>query len=209
MKQARPSFDVFLPVGNIGKDKLSRMEAVLDQDEEHGLAVKPKLLHRVLAPAQSPRAKIVTAEELANVHEALDLGKMDQNRRQQLGIYIGGVLRSFFGDTKLSVPTRSPKLKPFNNGKLLSVAQSNEVAEGRSILKRALPAFYKVGSIPDEVWLDDKLATSVWLGQSDGPASSGLLEKLWVELNCDDTLLEARTEIGGSVKVQPNPSLIE
>jgi hypothetical protein len=202
MNQLRPSLDVFLPVENIGEEQVSRLEGILMDDEDPS-EVTPKVLREVLRPLVSPRAKIMTAEEIARAHELIGRGDIDARHMGQVGTYLRGALDSLLPEETLAVPTMPPEIEPLNDGLIVRVAASPEVIEVRRLLWDSLATFHHVPKIPMEARLDDDLATGVWIGQSYGPATNGLARKLYVALHCDDGILENRTLIGSQAGVEP------
>jgi hypothetical protein len=202
MNQLRPSLDVFLRVENIGETQVSRLEDVVAKGEDP-TDVTPKVVREVLKPARSPRAKIATAEEIVKFHEAVGLGNIDGRRMAQVGTYLQGALGSLLSGEPLAVPTMPPEIEPLNDGLIVRVAASPEIIEVRHLLWDSLAAFHRLKEVPPEVRLDDELATGVWVTQSTGPATNRLARKVYVELSCDNGILDQHTSISGPVEVEP------
>jgi hypothetical protein len=168
-------------------------------------------MHRVLEPLVEPRLVIATAEELADVHQALGRGEMDDRHRQQLAAYVrgavGGMLRTAFDDEVVRIPALPAKLMPFEDGQVLSVAHDPEFVASRQTLKSTLPAFYGE-PIPEEAWHDDTIAEGVVVAHSEGgPVADNSLTRLQNELNESggEPILGDRILIGSQIQIRQTP----
>lgn len=195
----RPNLELYVPVLNIGREHTDRLGQKLLSRQ--GTETNAKDVRRVLRPATHLRADLLLAGEVMNFHELLGLEKVEPEQFEDFRSYMDSVMRVHFDDEPVgSVDTLPAHMDEEDGGLTLSVAGSEKVLSGRGVAQAALGAYHRVRKIPPEVWVsaDDERVTRVHLAESSGPASNDLVRRLYVEVNSDDTLLPAQTELGAA-----------
>jgi hypothetical protein len=201
--QLTPSLDVFLPVLNIGQDKAPGLGRELIKGAGES-GVGPKTVRKMLKPLESPRAWLASHREVTGLQLHAGIEDASEEHIDELEGYLHEVLSASLGKLVIDTPTLPTKVDPLGEGLALSVAGSPEAIQARILVKGALAHFYRLETVPPEIWSDDESATRPVVAYSCGPASNELLRYLNVALNCDDTLLDERTDIGGLATL-PNP----
>jgi hypothetical protein len=203
--QLTPSLAIFQEVLNIGEPQVTDLRQKLTKGEDGSLA-RPKVINKLLEPTQSLRSWIALPSEVRQLLHYAGIEDIDEEQIDELKEYVEEILPTAAQKQITDVPTLPTQLDPLGKGLVLSVAGNPEAMQARALVKAGLANFYRLISVPEEVWYDDEYVACTRLAYSLGPSTNGFLRRLNnVELNCDDTLLPARTELGG-ITVNPDPS---